>query len=403
MPQISFHVKVLLKYEYVLVKKKNEYINKITKFTDMRKFNDVYKEKQTKAFESNESKVLLDFKNVYSGLLEKYNCVSYNNLGRSARDSFLFELNKYWNEGSGITKDGEKFIQNKSVMINEHSTVLQKKNFLKNKVKAALYENINGHNMKWKIYDILDEMYEQIKVSSINEILTVDMIDMIIRESFNEVANKFFEEIRFELNESSKPKTKLIIKKKSNKVNEENFTGEESTEEDFEKIPKHKGIDWHGDESTEEDFEKTRDEQENLEDEHPEEGDYGEVYYKIDKYMPDDVELQDEYYDILDDVNLSKEEKIDALTEFFENNAEEETFYFYAPENATFRGFAEYVVGEDAKLNEKAKLGTGARFKKLDKNLKKKGAKDPEALAAYIGREKYGKNKFQKMATAGKK
>ena len=50
-----------------------------------------------------------------------------------------------------------------------------------------------------------------------------------------------------------------------------------------------------------------------------------------------------------------------------------------------------------------AKLGTGARFKKLSKQLGKKGAKDPKALAAWIGRKKYGKKKFQKMAATGKK
>ena len=51
----------------------------------------------------------------------------------------------------------------------------------------------------------------------------------------------------------------------------------------------------------------------------------------------------------------------------------------------------------------KAKLGSGARFKSLSKKLKKKGAKDPDALAASIGRKKYGKKRFQKLATAGKK
>lgn len=57
----------------------------------------------------------------------------------------------------------------------------------------------------------------------------------------------------------------------------------------------------------------------------------------------------------------------------------------------------------DQYLNEKeAKVGTGTRFKKLSQDLKKKGAKDPEALAAWIGRKKYGKDKFQKLAAKGK-
>jgi hypothetical protein len=51
----------------------------------------------------------------------------------------------------------------------------------------------------------------------------------------------------------------------------------------------------------------------------------------------------------------------------------------------------------------KAKLGSGARFKRLKKTLSEKGAKDPGALAAYIGREKLGKERFQKLAVKGKK
>lgn len=50
-----------------------------------------------------------------------------------------------------------------------------------------------------------------------------------------------------------------------------------------------------------------------------------------------------------------------------------------------------------------AKLGSGARFKSLSKKLAKKGVKDPDALAAEIGRKKYGKSAFQKMAVKGRK
>lgn len=49
------------------------------------------------------------------------------------------------------------------------------------------------------------------------------------------------------------------------------------------------------------------------------------------------------------------------------------------------------------------KLGAGGRFKKLTKELASKGAKDPKALAASIGRKKFGKAKFQEMAAKGKK
>jgi len=49
------------------------------------------------------------------------------------------------------------------------------------------------------------------------------------------------------------------------------------------------------------------------------------------------------------------------------------------------------------------KVGGGGRFKKLVKELAGKGAKDPKALAAAIGRKKYGKEKFQEMAAKGRK
>lgn len=51
----------------------------------------------------------------------------------------------------------------------------------------------------------------------------------------------------------------------------------------------------------------------------------------------------------------------------------------------------------------KAKLGSGARFKSLTAKLKKKGARNPKALAAWIGRKKYGKKKFAKLSAAGRK
>ena len=47
---------------------------------------------------------------------------------------------------------------------------------------------------------------------------------------------------------------------------------------------------------------------------------------------------------------------------------------------------------------KKSKLGTGKRFKQLSSKLKKKGAKDPKALAAWIGRKKYGPKKFNKLS-----
>mgnify|MGYP006908402223 FL=1 len=54
-------------------------------------------------------------------------------------------------------------------------------------------------------------------------------------------------------------------------------------------------------------------------------------------------------------------------------------------------------------MKKKPKLGSGKRFKQLSAKLKKQGVKDPKALAAHIGRKKYGKKKFQQLAAKGKK
>jgi len=52
----------------------------------------------------------------------------------------------------------------------------------------------------------------------------------------------------------------------------------------------------------------------------------------------------------------------------------------------------------------KPKLGSGARFKALTKSISKRGGvSNPAAVAAAIGRKKYGKQKFQKMAATGRK
>lgn len=54
-----------------------------------------------------------------------------------------------------------------------------------------------------------------------------------------------------------------------------------------------------------------------------------------------------------------------------------------------------------AKPNAKAPLGQGGRFAALKKKFSGK-VSDPGALAADIGRKKYGKKKFQKLAAKGK-
>jgi hypothetical protein len=50
----------------------------------------------------------------------------------------------------------------------------------------------------------------------------------------------------------------------------------------------------------------------------------------------------------------------------------------------------------------KPMLGTGERFKQLKGELAAKGSRTPGALAAWIGRRKWGKARFQKLAAKGK-
>lgn len=52
---------------------------------------------------------------------------------------------------------------------------------------------------------------------------------------------------------------------------------------------------------------------------------------------------------------------------------------------------------------KKPRLGSGKRFAALENVLAKKGVRNPAAVAAYIGRKKYGTKKFQSLAIAGKR
>jgi hypothetical protein len=52
----------------------------------------------------------------------------------------------------------------------------------------------------------------------------------------------------------------------------------------------------------------------------------------------------------------------------------------------------------------KAKLGSGGRFKALERKLAhEKGIRNPGALAAAIGRKKYGKKRYGKLSGAGRR
>jgi len=51
----------------------------------------------------------------------------------------------------------------------------------------------------------------------------------------------------------------------------------------------------------------------------------------------------------------------------------------------------------------RAPLGSGARFKAVEKAAAASGARNPAAVAAAAGIKKYGVAKMSKMAQAGKK
>lgn len=53
-----------------------------------------------------------------------------------------------------------------------------------------------------------------------------------------------------------------------------------------------------------------------------------------------------------------------------------------------------------AKPNAKAPLGQGGRFAALKEKVAASGARDPGAVAASIGRKKYGAKKMSSMASA---
>lgn len=174
----------------------------------MRKFYDVYKEKQTKSEQLFEGKVLNEFKGVYKALLEKYHIVDFYTLNEEEQITFLAEMNSFWTKEEGLSEKGAKFMRIRSDVLSESSTPLQKKNFLKNKATTIINETLRQSEIKFKIYDIIDEMYNEIKASQLSDILSPDMISNIIRESFNGTIDKFLTEITTELNESSKKVSK---------------------------------------------------------------------------------------------------------------------------------------------------------------------------------------------------
>lgn len=53
--------------------------------------------------------------------------------------------------------------------------------------------------------------------------------------------------------------------------------------------------------------------------------------------------------------------------------------------------------------SKKPKLGSGSRFKKVAASAAKSGARDPNAVAAAVGRKKYSKTKMAALSKTGRK
>lgn len=66
--------------------------------------------------------------------------------------------------------------------------------------------------------------------------------------------------------------------------------------------------------------------------------DYSEAWHKIEKFMPEDPEIQDEYYEILG------EKDVVGLEEFINTHAVEDIMQGYFPKNGTVKEFAEYLI-----------------------------------------------------------
>ena len=181
----------------------------------MRKFHEIYKEKLAESENQEETRVLSDFRNIYSVLLEHYGVTSIHDLDEETQLSFLTELNHYWSESEGLSEKGEKFIAKRSVSLNENSTPQQKKNFLKAKVSAVIDETVRQSELKWKIYDVIDTLYTETKSNkNISEVLNISIINNILKESLEDVITKFLDNINTELSESLKPTKKYIVKLK---------------------------------------------------------------------------------------------------------------------------------------------------------------------------------------------
>jgi hypothetical protein len=113
-------------------------------------------------------------------------------------------------------------------------------------------------------------------------------------------------------------------------------------------------------------------------------------------------EMNEEFEQVDEKINLEKAKMGDVIKDFQKSDAPQ--FKGKSMEKRREMAIAaklgaEREVKEDVEAVEEKYMG----FKAVMASAKKGGARDPAAVAAAIGRKKYGKEKFQAAAAAGKK
>jgi len=170
----------------------------------MRKFGDLYKEKLNESESRQENRLLEEFGSVYNVMLGHYGLKSVHQLDEASQISFLTELDRYWNDLEGLTERGRQFMSNRSMELNERSTTEQKKNFLRAKTRAIVSETLRQSDVKYKLYEVLDQIYRQTKARDIRGILPTETIKSVLQESFGGALSSLIEEMNGELSESAK-------------------------------------------------------------------------------------------------------------------------------------------------------------------------------------------------------
>ena len=170
----------------------------------MRKFRTVLKTKQKRHDLVQEKKILLGFKKVYNALLEKYETSSFHDIDKDNKQIFLAELHSYWSEDKGLLKKGRRFLKGESDILNEQSSVVQKRQYMKKRITPIISEVLRQSNLKYKIYDVIDEVYRGTNAQNLNDVMTPDAMLDIMLESFQISLKDFMMEVQYELSENSK-------------------------------------------------------------------------------------------------------------------------------------------------------------------------------------------------------